>query len=438
VSKIPLVAIVGRANVGKSSLFNRLVQTRQAIVAIEAGTTRDAVYGRVETSRGVLGVVDTAGLKAPEDEFEASIQEQITDAAGIADVIVVVVDGTSRLGDEDRRVAKIAHKSRSQVLLVINKADGGKKIDADEFKALDIKNPIFTSSAQNQGIAELMERITKAVSPVTSPDTDQLKIALIGRPNVGKSSLFNSIASKQQAIVADRAGTTRDVNRVRISYHKQEVILLDTAGIRKSGKIVRGIERFSVMRAISAIDESDVCLLVIDATEPGVALDQKLAGVIKEAGKGLILVVTKWDLVDKDAFTHDQLMARLRKEFQHVPWALTIATSAQSGQNVAKLLEMVTAVQTERVKDLKTTQLNKWMASAVAHHPPAGFKRVHPRLRYVTQTGKAPPEITIFGAGVRSMHWSYKRYLERELREAFGLAGTPVVIWLTENEKSKP
>lgn len=433
-AKTPIVAIVGRANAGKSSIFNRLVQRQQAIVAREAGTTRDAVYGRIEYNNRECIVVDTAGLKSPSDSFEASIQEQIRDAAGVANAIVVVVDGSSIVSDEDRAVAKLAHKSKQPVILAVNKSDIGRKLDVIQFQALGIKTIVSTSAAQNHGITELIEQIFACVStkPVDRSAVKVHSLALIGRPNVGKSSLFNALAKKQQAVVADSAGTTRDVNRIEITYHKQTIRLLDTAGIRKSGKIQHGIERFSVMRAIAAIEEADVCVLVIDATEPGVALDQKLAGVIKDAGKGLILCVTKWDLVKKDSFTHDQLIASLKQDFQHVPWAVFTVASAMTGQNISRLLELMSVIMTERNKFIKTSVLNKWLQKAVDHHPPAGFRRVQPKLRYSTQTGTNPPVVTIFGSGVRVLHWSYKRFLEKSLRETFGFDGTPIHFQFVE------
>lgn len=425
---IPVVAIVGRSNVGKSSLFNRLVSKRQAIVAQEPGTTRDAVYGRVETPKGIFLIVDTAGLKNPDDQFEQTIQAQITDAATSADCIVVVVDALGILTNEDRQVAKLAHKSLKPVLLAINKADQGKKIDLNDFNRLGIKNPILTSATQNQGIDDLVTAILENISPIRLKTTKSTSVALIGRPNVGKSSLFNALADKQQAIVADRAGTTRDVNSISINYHTKPYELFDTAGIRRPGKVARGVEHFSVIRAVSAIDQSDVCVLVIDANEPGVALDQKLAGMIKESGKSLIIAMTKWDSLEKDAFTHDQMTSKLRLEFQHVPWAPFIAVSSITGQNVAKLMELIAEITERRITTIKTNELNRWLGQRVNHHPPAGLKNKHPKLRYITQTDTEPPEFTIFGTYIRFLHWSYKRYLERELRESYDFIGTPIKL----------
>jgi len=431
-SRMPLVAIVGRTNVGKSSLFNRMVSQRQAIVAEEAGTTRDSVYGRVTTDQGDFSLVDTAGLKSPDDEFEASIQDQISEAAAVADIILVVIDATTMLADEDRRVAKLAHKAKVPLILVINKSEGG-KFDAQEFERLGIKTAAQTSATQNRGITELIALISRQIKPAKpAADSDVLKIALVGRPNVGKSSLFNSLAKQSKAVVDDVAGTTRDVNRTQLEYSNRDVEILDTAGIRRPGKIGRGIEKFSVLRAVEAITEADVAVLVIDATEPGVTLDQKLAGIIKDAGKGLILAINKWDLIDKDAFTHDEFMPKLRRHFQHVPWALATVTSAAGRQNIERLLELALGVDVQRRLKIATPRLNRWLGERVNHHPPAGFKRVHPKLKYITQTGTRPPEFAIFGSNARVIHWSYVRYLERELREEFGFQGTPVRILFKE------
>lgn len=433
-SKLPIVAIVGRANVGKSSIFNRLLGERQAIVAAEPGTTRDAVYGRVEVGKKQFALVDTAGLKAPDDEFEATIQEQIAEATGGADCIVVVVAHGVMLTEEDRRVAKLAHKSRRPVILAINKSESG-NVDLNEYAKLGIKTMVTTSATQNRGFNDLLEAILKQIKPVAVKSDGKLRLALVGRPNVGKSSLFNSLGRKQQALVADAAGTTRDVNRLEINYQNQSVELLDTAGIRKSGKIGTGIERFSWLRAVQAIEEADVCVLVLDANEAGVAIDQKLAGMIKEAGKGLILAITKWDQIDKDSFTYDQLVSRLRLEFQHVPWAPFMVVSAVSGQNVTKLVDAALEIYEERTKEFKTHELNVWLGKRINHHPPAGLKNKHPKLRYMTQTDKNPPEFTIFGTHTNVLHWSYKRYLERELRETYGFDGTPIRILFRDKDE---
>ena len=438
-AKLPTVAIVGRTNVGKSSLFNRLVGSQQAIVAREAGTTRDPVVGRVTHGVHTFWLVDTAGLKAPEDEFEATIQEQITDASEAADVILVVVEANKYPDDEDRAVAKKALRSKRPVILVTNKIDLSGALSVEEFRRLGIKVIVPVSAHHNQGTSQLLKEVTAHIPERrASTDDDTLRIALIGRPNVGKSSLFNTLAGKQQAIVASKAGTTRDVGRVRVRYHTREVEILDTAGIRRSGKVEQGIEKFSVLRSIQAIEEADVCLLLMDVNELNVALDQKLAGIIKEAGKGLVLVVSKWDIAeDKDAFTRDRLAGQIAGHYEFVPWAPLIFTSSTTGQNVAKLFDLVTEIDERRRQEIKTTELNRMLTRAIESHPPAGFKQRQPKIRYVTQTDTRPPYFSIFGSDLKYLHWGYRRYLERIFRETFEFTGTPIKLFFRDTKAEK-
>ncbi|MCL2451465.1 ribosome biogenesis GTPase Der [Candidatus Saccharibacteria bacterium] len=512
-TKLPIVAIVGQTNAGKSSLFNRLIGRKDAIVAREAGTTRDSVV-RTVNDRFVL--VDTAGLKDPEDDFEATIQDQVDDAIDSADLILLVKDITEYPDQTDRDIAKKVLKSKKPVILVLNKADLKEKISPDEYLRLGIKDIVETSAEHNRGISRLMEQIAKSVGmnatsesppsirdfclslqekslsprrdsgrfrkedsevagasaqpeldlassgmtdeeratkPVTtglsrvrqgnvlaeahaSTDTKPLKLALIGRPNVGKSHLFNTLSKKQQAIVAPVAGTTRDINRVSVKYHGRTIELLDTAGVRKPGKIERGVEKFSVLRTVAAIEEADICLLLVDAQDTSVALDQKLAGMIAEAGKGLILAVSKWDLKGEE-FAAEDALATLKNNFDFVPWAPVIFTSSVTGQNVAKIFELAATIAEERQRKIPTSQLNKILQKAVAKHPPAGLKNTHPKFRYVVQTDVAPPWFVIYGANFKFIHWSYKRYLERQFRDEFGFNGTPIKFSFRDEKQMK-
>ena len=438
-SKLPTVAIIGQANVGKSSLFNRMVRAQQAIVAREAGTTRDNVIGRVEYDYHQFWLVDTAGLKDPNDEFEASIQEQIEEAAIAADVIIVVVDGTQYVSDHDRTVAKKALKSKKPVILAVNKSDLAGSLPDNEFKRLGITTMVRTSAEHNRGIRSLLDDVVGHIPARHEEESDDtLRIALIGRPNVGKSHLFNTLAGKQQALVANIAGTTRDVNRTTVRYNNRAIEILDTAGIRRQGKQEVGIEKFSVLRTLQAIEEADVCFLLMDVNELNTQLDQRLAGLIAEAGKGLALVISKWDSVEgKDAYTRDALAPKIAHNFEFVPWAPLIFTSSVTGQNVTKLFDLALDIETRRDQETKTRVLNDLLQKAVQKHPPAGLKNTHPKLRYIVQTDTMPPWFVIHGSNLKFVHWSYKRYLERLIRETYNYAGVPIKFSFIDEKQVK-
>ncbi len=437
--KLPIVAIVGRANVGKSSLFNAILKRREAIVAREAGTTRDSIFAKAHWNDQDFWMVDTAGIKDAEDDFEFTIQEQIQQAADSADVIWVLVEADIPITEEDRRVAKMALKTRKPVFLVVNKIDKARKADLNGFERLGIKPIIHTSTTHGRGISDLLDTLIEYIPKATSTDDDnRLRIALLGRPNVGKSHLFNTLAKKQQAIVADRAGTTRDINRTVVRYEGREIEIMDTAGIRRAGKIEHGIEKFSVIRSLAAIEQADVCLLLMDANELNVGLDQKIAGLIKEAGKGLILVVSKWDSVEgKDAFTRDALAPRLAHTYDFVPWAPLIFTSSVTGQNVSKIFDLVLSIDEHRAQRIKTPELNRWLREMVDKHPPAGLKNRAPKLNYMIQEDDNPiPAFKVFGSHTKFLHWSYKRYLERNLRERYNFEGTALQLWFIEKHET--
>jgi GTP-binding protein len=442
--KLPIVAIVGRANVGKSSLFNAILDRREAIIAKEAGTTRDSIIAKAEYNEQNFWLVDTAGIKDPEDEFEFTIQEQILQAADSADVIWVMVEADIPVTEEDRRVAKMALKTRKPVFLVVNKIDKvAKKKDnqaelAVYWQKLGIKPIVLLCTTQKAGVEELLEKLVAVIPNVAEADDDgRLRVAILGRPNVGKSQLFNTLAQKQQAVVADRAGTTRDINRTLIRHQGREVELMDTAGIRRNGKIEVGIERFSVIRSLAAIEQADVCMLLLDVNELDVQLDQKIAGLIKDAGKGLIIVVSKWDSVeDKDAFTRDELAPQIARNFQFAPWAPLIFTSSVTGQNVTKLFDLCQEIDERRKLRITTNELNKWLRKMTDAHPPAGLKNRSPKLNYIVQEDDNPiPAFKVFGAHTKFLHWSYKRYLETGLRREYGYEGTAVQFWFIEKHE---
>ncbi len=438
-SKLPIVAIVGRANVGKSSLFNRLVGFRQVIVADEPGTTRDSIEGRVVHDDVPFWIIDTAGMKTAEDDFELTIQDQIAQATDSADLILVVIEADVNISDEDRRVAKTALRSKKPVILVANKSDRAKHDDIDQFKKLGIKNQVLTSAMHDRGTKELLAQIADNIPKRKDDKADKtINVSILGRPNVGKSNLFNTMIKKQQSVVSDVAGTTRDVNRKTINYKKQAIQLMDTAGIRKSGKIERGVEKFSFLRTLAAIEESDICLLLMDINEPNTHLDQKIAGMVKEAGKGLIIVVTKWDTIEGDEEEFETLRKQIIFSFQHVPWSQLIFTSSVTGKNVAKLFELFVDIDMARQLKIETKDINKWLKSIQRHHLPAGLKNTHPSLKYATQVDTSPPTFRVFGRDTKFLHWSYKRFMDRELREVYDLVGTPVVFEFIDGPKDEP
>lgn len=439
-NRTPIVAIVGRTNVGKSSLYNAILNRREAIVAREAGTTRDSLMSKAYAGNHEFWLVDTAGLKDPEDDFEFTIQEQIYMAADSADLILVMIEADVPINDDDRKLVDIALKSKKPSMLVINKVDKARDANIDQMNKVGINNYVKISVTQKKGIEELLDKVTKLLPKLAlkTPKVSTTKVAIIGRPNVGKSYLFNALAKKQQAIVSKRAGTTRDVNRTIIKYHAKDIELLDTAGMRRSGKIETGVEKFSVLRTIAAIEESDICLLIMDSGELNVGLDQKLAGLIKEAGKGLILAVSKWDNVeDKTAFTRDELAASLTSSFDFVPWAPLIFISSVTGQNVTKILDIVLDISKMRAKRIKTVELNRWLSEATSNMPPAGIKNRNPKLNYITQETDNPiPAFKVFGSNTKYIHFSYRRYLERRFRNTFDFSGTPVQFWFIEKHIS--
>ena len=482
---LPIVALIGQTNAGKSSLLNRFARQKIAIVAREEGTTRDNVLAKID-DRFLL--IDTAGLKNPEDDFEAGIQDQITDAIDSASVILFTIDSTKYFDHHDKNIARSALRSKKPVFLLLNKSDRGESLDVNEFRALGIpEDHIYrTSATTGQGTKELKKAIldelgesakslpsegisrqrerSVASAPVTTgraSDTSEgndkptrhaapLKLALIGRPNVGKSSLFNSLGKKQQALVSSRQGTTRDVNRVTVKFKGREIEILDTAGLRKPGKREVGIEKFSALRTLAAIEEADICALLVDSTEPHSKLDQSLAGQIVEAGKGIIMVVTKSDLLENSTPTNyfgeenienrtsaDFLLDQLEHDYNFLPYAPVLFTSSETGKSVTKLFDLALDVDEARHHELKTSDLNHILREAIVSHPPAGLKNTHPKPKYMVQTDTCPPWFVIHGHDLGLMHWSYKRFIERKIREFYPYLGTPIMFsYRSDNSKS--
>ena len=484
---LPIVALIGQTNAGKSSLLNRFARKNIAIVAREEGTTRDNVMARVDNSLessydlrqkqnvyDAFLMIDTAGLKDPSDDFEASIQDQIADAIDSAEIILVTLDSTKYFDHRDRQIAKNALKSKKPVFLVLNKSDLKESLPITEFRALGIapKNTFYTSATTGSGIGELKRAILSRLAkngfstvggirsaaarvPALSARGDgpdgrvaevenhslhsPLKVALIGRPNVGKSSLFNTLAQKQQAVVSSRQGTTRDINRVTTKFKGRDIEILDTAGLRKPGKRKVGIEKFSAIRTLAAIEEADICALLVDSTEPHSKLDQSLAGQITEAGKGIIMVVTKSDLLENSEPTNyfgeeniknrtaaDFLLDQLERDFDFLPYAPVIFTSSSTGKNATKLFDLALEVDEARHHEISTKDLNRILNNALAEHPAAGLKNTHPKPKYIVQTDTCPPWFVVHGHELQLLHWSYKRFLERKIREFYPFLGTPI------------
>ena len=430
--KLPIVALIGQTNAGKSSLLNRFAHKNIAIVAREEGTTRDSVTARIDDR---FLMIDTAGLKDATDDFEASIQDQIADAIESADLILLTLDSSLFPSEKDKRIAKMALKSRKPVFLVLNKSDLGASLPVEEFRSLGIK-PTQTfriSATTGFGLDGLKNSIFKTIPSVQSEKQAAIKVALIGRPNVGKSSLFNSLAKKQQALVSSRQGTTRDINRVEIKFKGRNLEILDTAGLRKPGKREVGIEKFSAIRTLAAIEESDICALLVDGTEPHSKLDQSLAGQIVEAGKGIIVVVTKTDLVDNT----DKILDELEYDFNFLPFAPVVLTSSETGANVTKLFDLALEIDEARHTEIKTSDLNKVLNQAILEHAPAGLKNTRPKPKYIVQTDTCPPWFVVHGHGLSTLHWSWKRFLENKLRESYPLIGTPIMFSHRDDKADK-
>ncbi len=429
---LPIVALIGQTNAGKSSLLNRFAKKNIAIVAREEGTTRDNVSAKID-DRFLL--VDTAGLKNPEDSFEASIQDQIQDAIDSASLILLVLDSTLYPSEKDKRIAKLALKSKKPVFLLLNKSDLKGSLDFSEFRSLGIKeeNSFPVSATTGLGILELKKRLFSSfVFSLTKKIEQPLRIALIGRPNVGKSSLFNSLGKKQQALVSSRQGTTRDVNRVEVKYKGKSLEILDTAGLRKPGKREVGIEKFSALRTLAAIEEVDICALLLDATEPRSKLDQSLAGEIVKKGKGIIVILNKTDLVSPERV--QEILDDLEYDYNFIPFAPVLIASAKTGENVTKLFELALEIDKNRHLELKTSDLNKVLNQAILSHPPAGLKNTRPKPKYIVQTDTCPPWFVVHGHNLKLLHWSWKRYLENTLRESVPFVGTPIFFSFRDDD----
>lgn len=434
----PIVAIVGRPNVGKSALFNRLIGERVAIVEDEPGTTRDRVYGTTDWRGIEFTLVDTGGLQ-DEEEIEASTvaeiarrtRDQARSAISEADVIVFMVDSKNGVTAGDHEVADLLRRTDKPTILGANKADNLERRDSVfEFYELGLGEPIALSALHGTGTGDLLDAIVEALphSDEEELDFDGPNIAIVGRPNVGKSRLVNALLGQERAIVSDVPGTTRDSLDTHLEWNGSPVTLIDTAGIRRRGRVETGIEQYSVLRSMRAIDRSDVVLMVVDATEPFTAQDLHIAGYVEEQKKGIVVVVNKWDLIEKDTYTMDEYRALAAKELVFVPYAPIAFISAKYGQRVHQVLDLALEVVRERKKRIPTAALNKMLREAVANHPPSSKSGKPIKFYYGTQVDIEPPTFVFFCSDPKAIHFSYRRYIENQLREQFAFTGTPIRI----------
>lgn len=433
----PIIAIVGRPNVGKSTLFNRLVGERQAIVQNEPGTTRDRVYGTAEWGGAEFTIIDTGGLQ-DEDEIRSSSESEIARstrtqarvAIDEADVIVMLVDAKNGLTAGDAEIADLLRRADKPTILVANKADSMERRDAAvEFYEIGLGEPLPVSAYHGNGTGDLLDRIVESLPEVDEEEeTEGTRIAIVGRPNVGKSRLLNSLLGQERSIVSDVPGTTRDSLDTELTWEGRPVILIDTAGIRRRGRVEQGIERYSVMRSMRAIDRADIVLLVIDATEDFTAQDLHIAGYVEEQKKGLVVVVNKWDLVEKNPTTMEEYRSRAARQLDFAAYAPLVFISAKLGQRVDRVLEMAFRVVAEREKRISTSALNKLMREAVAKHQPPSRPGKWVKFFYATQADIAPPTFVFFCNDPKQIHFGYRRYMENELRAAFGFVGSPLRI----------
>ena len=442
----PIIAIVGRPNVGKSTFVNRLVGKRQSIVDDRPGVTRDRIYFYVEWQNKPFTVIDTGGIiPGDEDEIMLSIYDQAKIACEEADKIIFIVDGLEGVTPVDSDIANILRQSNKPIFLAVNKVDSHNQITMiSDFYSLAIGEPIAISALHGSGgVGDLLEEITSDFSYDVEEEEDKtIKIAIVGRPNAGKSSIVNALLGEKRVIVSDVSGTTRDSIDSRLTYNDQEFVIIDTAGIRKKAKVDYGVEKFAVDRAIRSIRECDVALMVIDATEAinGISdQDKKIASIITDAGKGMVIAINKWDLIeDKKSNTINKFEEKIAREIPFLDYVPKIYISAVTHQRLNQIFTRVVEVQKERSKRVSTGLLNKVVNEAYALNPPQTIRNKRLKIMYSTQAAIEPPTFILFANNEDLMKDHYKRYMENKLREAFGFMGTPIRISVrTRSEKKK-
>ena len=431
----PVIAIVGRPNVGKSMLFNKIIGQRLSIVEDTPGVTRDRIYGESDWNGRKFTLIDTGGIEPRTDnQILAFMREQAEIAMDHADVIVFLTDVKTGITASDQEVANMLLRSGKPVVLAVNKVDQGMSPDVYEFYNLGLGDPIAVSAVHGHGTGDLLDECVKYFPPEDGEEAedDAIQVAIIGKPNVGKSSLTNKILGHQRVIVSDVAGTTRDAIDSRFENDKGKYVFIDTAGMRKKSRVEESIEKYSVLRSQMAIDRCDVCLILIDATEGVTEQDTKVAGMAHEAGKASIIVVNKWDLVEKDGKTMDKMRQEIRRDLSYMTYAPILFISALTGQRVDRLFELINYVNDQAATRITTGMLNNVLEDAQTRVQPPTDKGRRLKIYYVTQAGVKPPHFVFFCNDARLFHFSYQRYLENQLRSTFGLEGTPIKITIRQ------
>ena len=438
----PVVAIVGRPNVGKSTLFNKLVGARLSIVDDKPGVTRDRIYGDCEWLGHRFLLVDTGGIEPRADDVILSqMSAQANIAIATADVIVLVTDLRSGVVATDQDVANMLQKSGKPVILCVNKCDSVGAPDPEfyEFYNLGMGDPIAVSAVHGHGTGDLLDAVIAYFPPESEEEEedDTIKVAVIGKPNVGKSSLINRISGQERAIVSDIAGTTRDATDTRIENQYGKFTFIDTAGIRRKSKVTDAIEKYSIIRARTAVERANVCVIMIDATEGFTEQDSKVAGIALDQGKGCIVVVNKWDAVEKDGNTMREYKEKLAVDFAFMKFAPFVFISAKTGQRVDRLFEQIAYVYAQSTMRISTGKLNEILGAATARVQPPTDKGKRLKIYYMTQASVCPPTFVFFVNNAQLFHFSYQRYLENQIREVFGLEGTPVRFIIRERGEGK-
>lgn len=433
------MAVVGRPNVGKSTIFNKLTGTKISIVEDTPGVTRDRIFGEVEWLNKYFTIIDTGGIESESDDIILSqMRNQAMLAVDMAHVILFVVDGKSGLTAADKEVADILRRTKKPVLLVVNKIDSKSQFDnVYDFYELGLGNPIAISGANSMGLGDLLDEVVENFPEGMNMeyDEDVIRVAITGKPNAGKSSILNNILGEERVIVSPIAGTTRDAIDTYFEKDDNKFLLIDTAGIRRRSKVYENVERFSVIRSMSAVDRADVVLIVIDATEGVTEQDTKIAGIAHDEGKACIFVVNKWDLIEKDNKTMGNFRMSVREKFPFMTYAPILFVSAVSNQRIGKILETVVQVSAEQNKRVTTSVLNQVIGEAIMLNQPPSDKGRRLKIYYGTQTGVKPPTFNLFINDKELTHFSYTRYLENRLRENFGFEGTSIKIEYSQKKK---